>query len=74
MQRLSHNQIGICQGSRVLFSDFVDDGPMWAGEGRREHRTPISFDEPFSAPPTARIRASWMAVGALPHEDDWDLY
>jgi hypothetical protein len=22
----------------------------------------------------ARIRADWMAVGALKHEDDWDLY
>lgn len=22
----------------------------------------------------ARVRVNWMAVGELPHEDDWDLY
>lgn len=115
MQRLSHNQIGICQGSRVLFSDYVDDGPMWTGDGPREHRTAITFDTPYTLPPTvqvamtmwdahsntnqrmdlsaenitkagfdlvfrtwgdsrvARVRASWMVIGALPHEDDWQL-
>ena len=23
---------------------------------------------------TARIRIAWMAIGELPHEDDWKLY
>ncbi|MCI5042623.1 MAG: H-type lectin domain-containing protein, partial [Donghicola eburneus] len=22
----------------------------------------------------ARARASWQAIGSLPHEDDWQLY
>lgn len=22
----------------------------------------------------ARVRASWIAIGPLPHEDDWELY
>lgn len=116
MQRLDSHKIGITQGSRVLFSDFVDDGPMWTGSGPREHRFGVEFDEPFSAIPNvhvslsmwdvgsqqnnrmdisaeniheagfdlvfrtwgdsrvARVRASWMVIGPLANEDDWELY
>lgn len=116
MHKLQNAKIGVCQGERVLFSDYADDGPMWVGTGPRAHRTDISFDARFTAPPAvhvglsmwdidnaqnqrvdiaadqisetgfvlvfktwgdsriARVRASWMAIGALPHEDDWELY
>ncbi len=55
MHRFSSHQIGICQGSRVLFSDFVDDGPMWTGNGPREHRTAVSFDESYTSPPIVHV-------------------
>ena len=113
---LMSHQIGICQGDRILFSDFVDGGPMWTGDGPLETRTVIEFERPFSNPPmvhlsmtmwdadgdpnqrmdllaenitttsfelvfrtwgdsrVARVRASWMVIGQLPHDDDWDLY
>lgn len=116
MQRLDSHKIGITQGSRVLFSDYVDDGPMWTGTGPREHRFEVAFDEVFGAVPNvqvslsmwdvssqhnnrmdiaaeniseagfdlvfrtwgdsrvARVRANWIVIGALPNEDDWDLY
>lgn len=51
MKRITAGKVGIVQGSRVLFSDFVNDGPMWAGEGAREVRASIVFSEPFLAPP-----------------------
>lgn len=114
MQRLSHKNIGVCQGERVLFSDYADGGPMWTGTGPRESRLPVTFDEPYAAPPSvqvalsmwdndhkqnqrmdisaenitelgfdlvfktwgdsrvARVRASWMVIGSLPYEDDWE--
>lgn len=116
MQRQQSTQVGICQGSRVLFSDFADDGPMWTGTGPREHRYNVTFDEAFVAIPVvhvsmsmwdidhktnqrmdisaekitetgfdlvfrtwgdsrvARVRASWLVIGALRHDDDWELY
>jgi H-type lectin domain len=108
-------KIGVAQGSTVLFSDFVDDGVMWSGNGPREVRRDQRFAEPFAEAPAvmvgismwdmdhnansradisaesitkegfqivfrtwsdtrvARIRADWMAIGAVRDEDDWDV-
>jgi hypothetical protein len=116
MKRISSNSVGILQGSRVLFSDFADDGVMWTGQGDRESRHLIKFKEAFLDAPAvhvsiamwdidhkqnaraeitaekvsrdgfqlvfrtwgdtrvARVRADWMAIGAIKDEEDWDLY
>ena len=116
MQRLNSNQIGISQGSRMLFADYIDGGPMWTGTGPREHRFVVEFEEIYAAIPNvhvamsmwdsdcqtnqrieiaaeniheggfelvfrtwsdtrvARVRATWLAIGALHNDDDWDLY
>ncbi len=58
MQRLRTNSIGIQQGSVLLFSDFKDDGVMWAGEGPRELRQTVRFDEAFSAQPAVQVAMS----------------
>lgn len=58
MQRLTSNHIGITQGSRVLFSDFIDDGPMWTGTGPREHRFEVEFDETYAAVPNVMVSIS----------------
>lgn len=113
MKRISRGIFGIQQGSRVLFSDFADDGVMWTGNGPRESRHMVRFKEAFVAAPMvhvsismwdtdhrqnaradisaehigekefhlvfrtwgdtriARIRADWLAVGAVRDEDDW---
>jgi len=107
--------IGVQQGSRILFSDFVDGGPMWTGQGARESRHLVTFREPFLSVPAvmvglsmwdmdhranaradlmaeeimktgfhllfrtwgdsrvARVRADWMAIGALRDDDAWDV-
>jgi len=116
MKRLPSNQIGIDQGSVVLFSDFADGGPMWSGDGARDVCHSIRFSTAFQTPPSvqvafsmwdtssgmnqrmdlraenieadgfdlvfrtwadsqvARVRADWMAIGALPDDELWDLY
>jgi hypothetical protein len=116
MKRLPSNQIGIDQGSVVLFSDFADGGPMWSGDGPRDASQTIRFATAFQTPPSvqvslsmwdtssgmnqrmdlraenitvdgfdlvfrtwadsqvARVRADWMAIGALPDDELWDLY
>ncbi|MEP5762811.1 MAG: H-type lectin domain-containing protein [Litoreibacter sp.] len=116
MQRLKSNEIGISQGSRMLFADYIDGGPMWTGSGPREHRYVVEFDESFIQIPNvhvamsmwdsdsetnqrieiaaenihesgfelvfrtwgdtrvARVRATWLAIGPLANEDDWQLY
>jgi hypothetical protein len=116
MKRINSQFMGIDQGSKVLFSDFADDGIMWAGHGPRESRHSITFSEPFRTLPVvtasismwdldqktnlradisaenitetgfdlvfrtwgdtrvARIRADWTATGALPDEDQWEIY
>lgn len=58
MKRISGNPVGIQQGSRLLFSDFVDDGPMWAGSGPRESRHHIGFDEVFAEAPAVMVGIS----------------
>jgi len=115
MKRISSGVIGIQQGSRVLFSDFADGGPMWTGQGDRESRHLITFKEAFTQAPVvtvsismwdidnkhtsradisaekitakgfhlvfrtwgdtrvARVRADWMALGAVRDDDDWDV-
>lgn len=115
MKKISSGSIGIQQGSKVLFSDFADGGPMWTGQGDRESRHGVTFREAFLAAPTvmvsvsmwdidnahlsrgdlaaeqvtaqgfqlvfrtwgdtriARIRADWVAIGAVKDDDDWDV-
>ena len=58
MQRLTSNNIGITQGSRVLFSDFIDGGPMWTGTGPREQRCWVEFDEAYAAIPNVMVSIS----------------
>lgn len=50
MQRFDGQSLGIDQGALILFSDFEDDGEMWAGEGPRLVRRPIYFSHAFAAP------------------------
>jgi hypothetical protein len=62
MQRLTSNNIGITQGSRVLFSDYIDDGPMWTGTGPREHRFGVDFAESYAEVPNVMVSiAMWDA-------------
>ena len=116
MRRINSNDIGISQGSRMLFADYKDGGPMWSGDGPRESRYAVVFDEAYACAPNvhvamsmwdtdsetnqrveiaaehirddgfdlvfrtwgdtrvARVRATWLAIGPLRHEDDWELY
>ncbi len=57
MKRIS-SAVGIVQGSRVLFSDFADDGVMWTGNGPRESRHLVGFKQPFSDVPAVMVGIS----------------
>lgn len=57
MKRFS-GTIGVDQGSRVLFSDFADGGPMWTGQGPRESRHVITFREAFAEVPAVMVGIS----------------
>jgi H-type lectin domain len=58
--RISSGTLGILQGSRMLFSDFADGGPMWTGEGDREVRQGVAFDPPFTATPAVIVGLSLL--------------
>lgn len=58
MKQISSNPFGILQGSRVLFSDFADDGPMWTGSGPRESRHVIRFQTAFAEAPVVMVGIS----------------
>lgn len=115
MKTIQNGCIGIDQGDVSLFSDFEDGGEMWTGEGPRERRQTVEFDQPFRQIPSvhlsislwdvdtnasmraelvaenitetqfdivfrtwmdsriARIRVAYMAIGPVPHWDDWDI-
>jgi hypothetical protein len=55
MRKFSSGWIGVDQGSRMLFSDFVNGGAMWTGEGDRECRHVITFREGFAEPPLVHL-------------------
>ena len=116
MKRFQIGLLGVDQGEVVVFSDFEDGGPMWAGEGARLARSAVQFSQFFIEPPTvqvslsmwdmeaganpradiaaedittsgfhvafrtwgdtrvARVRVSWIALGALADEDAWDVH
>ena len=64
MKRLRHHLIGVDQGSRVMFSDFADNGPMWTGDGPRESRFAVTFSESYRAPPVVHVALSmWDTDG-----------
>ena len=58
MMRLNAARVGIQQGSRVLFSDFADNGPMWTGTGPRESRSAIRFATLFAEAPAVMVAIS----------------
>lgn len=58
MRKFSTGSLGIEQGSRVLFSDFVNGGVMWTGSGDRESRHIVSFKEPFREAPMVQVSIS----------------
>lgn len=58
MKRFSHHAFGAEQGSVLLFSDFADNGPMWAGNGPREKRHSVVFSEAFRVVPLVQVAIS----------------
>ncbi len=62
MQKLTNNNIGITQGSRVLFSDYVDDGPMWTGTGPREQRFEVTFEQAYATIPNVQVGLSMWDI------------
>ena len=64
MHRLRSHLIGIAQGAELLFSDFEEGGEMWTGEGPRESRRTVRFDQPFRLPPAVHLGLGlWDADG-----------
>jgi hypothetical protein len=62
VRHFSTGRIGVQQGRLVLFSDFADGGAMWTGQGPRESRKAIEFDEPFQDIPAVIVGISmWDA-------------
>ncbi|MDJ0627964.1 MAG: H-type lectin domain-containing protein [Rhodobacter sp.] len=58
MKRLRNYLVGVDQGSSVLFSDFENDGKMWAGDGPRTRRRKVKFSETFRSPPSVQVTMS----------------
>jgi len=71
MKRLQGHLIGIAQGSEIMFSDFAHNGPMWVGQGPREKRSKITFDEAFKLPPAINVSMSmWDTDGQVNQRAD----
>lgn len=55
MIKLRNNLIGVDQGSKVLFSDFENSGPMWSGSGSRISVSSVKFKQEFKTLPMVHI-------------------
>lgn len=60
MKQLRNHLIGVDQGSRILFSDFEDGGPMWTETGPRESRAGIRFSRAFKSLPSVQVSISMV--------------
>lgn len=58
MKRIVSGQVGIQQGTRILFSDFATSGPMWTGHGDREIRSQVLLAEGFREAPAVMVGIS----------------
>lgn len=56
--------LGVDQGSRILFADFVDGGAMWTGSGPREVRQTQRFADGFVAAPVVTIGISMWDIAS----------
>jgi len=55
MKYITRSALGIAQGSKIMFADFAHGGEMWTGQGPRESRHSIQFEQPFSDLPTVMV-------------------
>lgn len=54
-----------------MFSDFANNGPMWAGDGPREQATAVIFAEPYLSPPVVHVAISmWDTDGGTNQRAD----
>jgi len=58
MRKIKSHVTGVEQGSLVLFSDFENDGPMWAETGHRKKANKITFSERFLSAPSVHVSLS----------------
>mgnify|MGYP000029452114 FL=1 len=58
MLHLNATEIGIDQGSAMLFQDFEHGGEMWSGSGPRAIRREVRFSQPFRAKPAVTVGIS----------------
>lgn len=58
MRRFDSHKLGVEQGLTVLFSDYQHDGRMWTGNGAREIRQDVTFEEPFASAPMVHVNLS----------------
>ncbi len=72
MKRISRSQIGIQQGSRVMFSDFADGGEMWTGTGDRESRHAVVFEDAYVEPPSVMVSLAMWDIDHM-HNARMDL-
>ncbi len=55
MKKLNSHRIGVDSGLAHGFSDFADDGEMWAGKGKRVRSVEVTFNEAFLSPPVVHL-------------------
>ena len=64
MKRMSSHTIGVDQGTLELFSDFQDDGEMWAGSGPRKVSRAVEFSEAYAAQPSVQVSLTMWDIGS----------
>ena len=58
MKRVISGQVGVQQGSSILFSDYATGGPMWVGHGARDVRQAVTFATAFRDVPAVMVGIS----------------
>jgi hypothetical protein len=62
MKRFNSGSVAVQQGTKVLFSDYADDGIMWTGQGDRENRHIVTFKQSFKEAPAVIVGISMWDI------------
>ena len=55
MNMITQFSLAIDSGTARIFDHIEDQGPMWAGTGKRWARQVVAFDNDFAVPPTVQL-------------------
>ncbi|WP_316015034.1 H-type lectin domain-containing protein [Roseobacter sp. HKCCA0434] len=67
MRRIDTNWLGVADGFVTLFDHWQEPSEMWEGVGERQVRAVVTFERPFTAPPSVTLSTNLIDAHSGPY-------